>query len=162
MTVVFQLGRDVSRAAAWVQCAWHSRRVARTQAIYYRDARGGEPVDDFINALPGKQAAKIDDHITEHLNGKRPSDPPPVFPVSSQVASCVSWVRFADRRYRILYQRSGNLLVLLHAFEKATGSIADADIELAKTRMSDFKRRMDAKPRRRPRAAGKDAPPKSR
>ena len=59
-------------------------------------------------------------------------------------------------------QRSGNLLVLLHAFEKDTGSIADADIELAKKRMSDFKRRMDAKPRRRPRAAGKDAPPKNR
>ena len=138
--------------------------MARTQAIYYRDARGGEPVDDFINALPGKQAAKIDDHVEEHLNGKRPSDPPPEFPVSSQVSGELRElrVRFADRRYRILYQRSGNLMVLLHAFEKATGSIADADIELAKKRMSDFKRRMDAKPRRRPRAAGKDAPPKSR
>ena len=73
-----------------------------------------------------------------------------------------SEVRFADTRYRILYQRSGNLLVLLHDFEKTTGSIAGADIELAKKRMSDFKGRMDAKPRRRPRAAGKDAPPKRR
>jgi len=41
-------------------------------------------------------------------------------------------VRFADRRYRILYQRSGNLLVLLHASETTTGSIAHSDIELAK------------------------------
>jgi hypothetical protein len=52
--------------------------------------------------------------------------------------------------------------VLLHAFEKTTGSIADADVELAKQRMSDFERRMDARARRRPRAAGKDAPPKGR
>ena len=41
-------------------------------------------------------------------------------------------VRFADRRYRILYQRSGSLLVLLHASETTTGSIAHSDIELAK------------------------------
>ena len=75
--------------------------MARTQAIYYRDARGGEPVDDFINALPGKQAAKIDDQIEEHLNGKRPNDPPPEFPVSSQVRGELRElrVRFADRRY---------------------------------------------------------------
>jgi phage-related protein len=121
-------------AAAGVQPAWHSRRVARTQAIYDRDARGGEPVDDFINALPGKQAARIDDHVEEHLNGKRPSDPPPEFPVSSQVCGELRElrVRSADRRYRIFYQRSGNLLVLLHAFEKTTGSIAHSDIELAK------------------------------
>jgi hypothetical protein len=33
---------------------------------------------------------------------------------------------------------------------------------LAKRRMTDFRRRMDAKPRKPPRAAGKDAPPSSR
>jgi hypothetical protein len=80
--------------------------VARTQAIYYRDARGEEPVDDFINALPGKPAAKIDDSVEEHLNGRRPSDPPPEFPISSQVSGELRElrVRFADTRYRILYQ----------------------------------------------------------
>jgi hypothetical protein len=43
--------------------------VARTQAVYYRDSRGTEPVDDFIQALPTKRAAKIDDVIEEYLNG---------------------------------------------------------------------------------------------
>jgi phage-related protein len=60
---------------------------------------------------------------------------------------------------RILYQRSENLVVLLHALEKDTEAIPRADIELAKQRMADFKRRMDAIP---PRAVGKDAPPGSR
>jgi hypothetical protein len=49
-----------------------------------------------------------------------------------------------------------------HALEKDTGAVPHADIELAKQRMADFKRRMDAIRRRPPRAAGKDAPPASR
>jgi hypothetical protein len=41
--------------------------MAKTQAIYYRDERGVEPVDSFIEGLSAKRAAKIDDHIEEHL-----------------------------------------------------------------------------------------------
>jgi hypothetical protein len=54
--------------------------VAGTQAVYYRDARGAEPVDEFIQALPSKRAAKIDDFVQEHLNGQPPEVPPPPFP----------------------------------------------------------------------------------
>jgi len=46
--------------------------VARTQAVYFRDERGAEPVNQFIEALPAKPAAKIDDSIEENLNGKLP------------------------------------------------------------------------------------------
>lgn len=52
----------------------HARRVARTQAVFYRDDRGAEPVDDFIEALP-PNAAKIGDYIDEYLNGRRPDEP---------------------------------------------------------------------------------------
>ena len=138
--------------------------MAGTQAIYYRDKRGGEPVDEFIEALPTKRAAKIDDHIEEHLNGRAPDAPPPEFPISSQIEGELRElrIRFANTRYRILYQRSVNLIVLLHAFEKKTGAIPASDEALAKRRMADFKQRMDATPRKPPRAAGKDAPPSSR
>lgn len=71
-------------------------------------------------------------------------------------------VRFANTRYRVLYQRSENLMVLLHALEKDTEAVPQADIDLAKQLMADFKCRMDALRRRPPRAAGKDAPPASR
>ena len=135
--------------------------MAGTQAIYYRDRRGVEPVDRFIESLPAKRAAKIDIYIEEHLNGQAPEAPPPEFPVSSQIEGELRElrVRFANTRYRILYQRSENLIVLLHAFEKNTGAIPAAEKELARWRMADFKRRMDAEPRRSPRAAGRDAPP---
>jgi phage-related protein len=138
--------------------------VPRTQAVYYRDSRGGEPVDDFIQSLPPRHAAKIDDFVEEHLNSKPPTEPPPAFPITSQIQGELRElrVRFANTRYRILYQRSGNLVVLLHALAKDTGAVAPADIELAKQRMADFKRRMDTAGRAPPRAAGKDAPPTTR
>jgi phage-related protein len=134
--------------------------VARTQAVFYRDERGAEPVDEFIEALPSKHAAKIDDYIEEHLNGRSPDEPPPEYPTSSQLEGELRElrVRFANTRYRILYQRSDNLIVLLHAIEKDTGAVPTADVELAKRRMTAFKRRMDAARRRPPRAAGRDAP----
>lgn len=138
--------------------------MASTQAVFYRDTQGREPVDVFIEGLPPRRAAKIDDHIEEFLNS-RPSDaPPPEYPVSSQIEGALRElrVRFANTHYRILYERSGNLVVLLHAFEKRTGAVPTADAELAVQRMADFKRRMDASPRVPPRAAGHDAPGTSR
>lgn len=59
--------------------------MPRTQAVYYRDERGVEPVDDFIEALPPKRAAKIDDYIEEYLNGRPPAAPPPEYPITSQL-----------------------------------------------------------------------------
>jgi phage-related protein len=138
--------------------------MARTQAVYYRDKHGAEPVIEFIEALPLKRAAKIDDYVEEYLNDRPAGAPPPEFPLSSQIDGELRElrIRFANTRYRVLYQRSDNLVVLLHAIEKNTGAIADSDIRLAIQRMADFKRRMEARPRVPPRAAGKDAPPGSR
>ena len=138
--------------------------MATTQAIYYRDNRGVEPVDLFIDELPAKRAAKIDDYVEEYLNGKSPDAPPPEHPITSQIEGELRElrVRFANTRYRILYQRSGNLTVLLHAFEKDTGAVPAAEKAITKRRMADFKRRMDATPRVPPRAAGRDAPSGSR
>jgi hypothetical protein len=62
----------------------------------------------------------------------------------------------------VLYQRSRNLIVLLHAFEKNTGAVPARDLEKAKRRMADFQARMDAHGNPPPRAAGRDAPPRAR
>ena len=134
--------------------------MSATQAVYYRDRRGDEPVDAFIDQLPAKAAAKIDAAIEEHLNGRDPKAPPPEHPHSSQVDGELRElrVRFARTRYRVLYQRSEKLVVLLHAIEKDTAAIPPSAIATAKKRMADFADRMDAHPRVRPRAAGQDAP----
>lgn len=133
--------------------------------MYYRDAHGREPVNAWLETLlPTKPAAvaKIDDSVQEHLNSRRAADPPPEFPITSQIEGGLRElrVRFANTRYRLLYQRSGNLLVLLHGFEKNTGAVTAADKQIAQHRFADFRARMDAAHRERPRAAGHDAPSK--
>jgi phage-related protein len=142
-------------------------RRGRTQAVFYRDKRGKEPVDEFLEELLKTQplaAAKIDDATEEYLNGRNPRDPPPEFPATSQIDGELRElrIRFARTRYRVLYQRSRNLIVLLHAFEKNTGTVSASDRQKAERRMADFRARMEERPRRRPRAAGRDAPPGSR
>jgi phage-related protein len=138
-----------------------------TQSVYYRDEAGEEPVNAFLEDLATanpRAAAKIDDYVEEYLNNKGASSPPPEHPISSQVDGELRElrVRFAKTRYRILYRRSGLLVVLLHIFEKNTDKLPARDRDLAAKRFEDFKTRMDAQPRRRPRAIGRDAPPKSR
>jgi phage-related protein len=134
-----------------------------TQAVYYRDSQGREPVNDWLETLLAAKpsaVAKIDDFVEEHLNSRRAGDPPTEFPITSQIEGGLRElrIRFANTRYRLLYQRSGNLVVLLHGLEKKTGAIAAGDKQIAQQRFADFRARMDAEPRERPRAAGHDAP----
>lgn len=138
--------------------------MANIQSVYYRDPDGREPVAEFTDALPAKHAAKLDAFVQEHLNGRDAASPPPEHPITSQIDGEMRElrVRFANARYRLLYQRSGNLNVLLHAIEKNTAAIPRNDVALAKQRMVDFTARMDAPSRRPPRAAGRDAPSSKR
>ncbi|HTU85945.1 MAG TPA: type II toxin-antitoxin system RelE/ParE family toxin [Solirubrobacteraceae bacterium] len=131
--------------------------------MYYRDSEGREPVNQWLKGLLAKKpeaAAKIIDFVQEHLNNRGADKPPPEFPVTSQVEGGLRElrVRFADTKYRLLYQRSGNLVVLLHGLEKNTGELPTADKRIAQQRFADFKARMNTDPPERPRAAGHDAP----
>jgi len=124
-------------------------------------------VNAFLDDLArsnSQAAAKVDDYIEQYLNGKDGSAPPPEHPISSQVEGELRelGVRFGKTRYRVLYRRSGRLVVLLHIFEKNTDKLPARDRKLAIRRFADFKARMGAEPRRPPRAAGRDAPPRSR
>jgi len=130
-----------------------------TSAVYYRDAKGHEPVDAWIENLPAKAALKVDD-ATDLLNGL-PDDAPPLgFPWSSQIGGPLRELRchYGKRLIRVLYQRSGNLFVLLHAIDKATTKVPPKAINVAQDRMTDFQARMDTRPRTGVRAAGHDAP----
>jgi phage-related protein len=147
-----------------------------TQAIYYRAGDGTEPVAEFLEdefpLEPGKanptdaeifaaakKRATIDLQI-DRLNGLPNDYPPLTFPHSSQVEGPLRELRchYGNSLYRILYRRSDNLFVLLHALRKNSKKLPQADIEIAKKRWLDFRDRMDAEKRVRPRAAGDDAP----
>lgn len=134
--------------------------MAATQAVFYRDKRGVEPVNKFIDRLLDKQAAKIDHYIDEYLNNQPPAAPPPEFLLTSQLKGELRdlRIRFGSTYFRVLYQRSGNLVVLLHIVEKKSRQLPVRDIELAQKRFIDFRARMNKRPRQPPRAAGTDAP----
>jgi len=132
----------------------------RLRAVYYRAPDGGEPVSDFIDALPVKQQVVLDnqiDRINELCTTAQPDLP---FPHSSQVDGQLRELRchYGRSLYRVLYRRSGNLVILLHALSKTTAKIPAAEIKIANERFADFKQRMEALPRKRPRAIGGDAP----
>jgi phage-related protein len=137
------------------------RAVPETQAVYYRDRLGREPVDEFIHDLRPRAAQWAMDDKCGLLNGLPPSAPPLAFPHSSQIDGELRELRchYGRRLFRILYRRSRNLFVLLHAIEKTSGSLPAADIAVAKARFADFEARMDAPRRLPPRAVGQDAPP---
>ena len=130
------------------------------QAVYYRARDGSQPVRDFVHGLQPLAARVVVENQIDRLNLCSEGGPPLPFPHSSQVEGELRELRchYGRRHYRVLYRRSRNLFVLLHAFPKTTATIPPAGIEVAKERWNDFVARMGAKPRIRPRAAGHDAP----
>ena len=129
------------------------------QAVYYRSGDGAEPVLEFIARLDAKRRAALLRQL-DRLNGLTDAMPHLPFPHSSQVEGELRELRchFGSEHYRVLYRRSERLLVLLHVFAKRTGKLPPAEIEIARQRWNDFKARMEAQPRKPPRAAGHDAP----
>jgi len=129
------------------------------QSVYYRASDGSQPVRTFLLALTSERRKAIHRRVA-WLNDLRITDPPLPFPNSSQIEGELRELRchFGEELYRIFYQRSRNLFVLLHIIHKDSGAIAAADIRIAKNRWEDFLRRMNGVPRRPPRAAGRDAP----
>lgn len=133
--------------------------MAQLQAVFYRARDGSEPVDEFIEILDANRQAAIDFQI-DRLNMLTPANPHLPFPHSSQVQGELRELRchYGRELYRILYRRSRNLIVLLHMFRKDTAKLPQREVEIATQRWEDFKERMDAEQRRRPRAVGRDAP----
>ncbi len=129
------------------------------QAVYYRTRNGTEPVNEFIDRLPVNRQVALDNQI-DRLNMLDASNPHLPFPHSSQIEGELRELRchFGAELYRILYRRSRNLIVLLHIFRKRSGAVPASEIDVANKRWLDFQARMNASRKRRPRAAGRDAP----
>ena len=129
------------------------------QAVFYRDPSGHELVLEFLTALPDRKRVVIENQL-DRLNMQEPGGPPLPQPWTSQIEGELREFRahYGEEHYRVLYRRSGNLLVLLHMIRKTTDSVPRGVIAIAKERWIDFKRRMDSAMRAPPRAAGHDAP----
>jgi phage-related protein len=148
------------RDAIWaVDTVYMLAPVGALQAVYYRSPDGQEPVRALIDELAVETQVAIDNQV-DRLNLLSDEVPHLPFPHSSQVEGELRELRchYGRSHYRVLYRRSGQLIVLLHFFAKRSAKIPNREIEIARKRWGDFEARMDANPRRPPRAVGHDAP----
>ncbi len=122
---------------------------------YYRDRDGREPAMEYIGSTDGSTRAAIQNYIGR-LETFGPHLP---LPSSSQVEGELRELRpdMGNLHYRILYRRTGNIFVLLHAFLKPGKRLAQAEITTAQDRWEDLVERMSEDPRQPPRPIGRDA-----
>lgn len=133
---------------------------SRRQAVFLPCRRWLRAGCEVIEALDGVGRRAAIYRQIDRLNLLTPANPHLPFPHSSQVRGELRELRchYGSELYRILYRRSRNLVVLLHMFRKDTGRIPEREVRAADECWKDFRARMDAERRRRPRAAGHDAP----
>jgi len=100
----------------------------------YLDSRGGNPVEEFIQILPGGDQAHIRARI-EFLGevGNRSREP-----LSKSLGGGLYELRV--RSSRIFYCfKPGKTIVLLHGFSKKTQKTPKREIDVARRRMEEVK-----------------------
>ena len=104
---------------------------------YYRDAKGKEPVADFIDALPLRVRPKVFMVISMLVEyGVLLSEP-----FTKQIRGKIRELRIKDsqEQVRVFYFTfTGRRFILLHAFIKKTDKTPEGEILIAEKRMKDF------------------------
>lgn len=115
------------------------------RAAFYRTASGVEPVREFLEQVPPRHRDALRRQIAHACLILDATGLDPEFPRASQVRGPIRELRchYGRALYRILYARSGLLVVLLRGFAKRRRAIAGSDIDLAVERWRDFTRRVD-------------------
>jgi len=109
----------------------------RLDAIFFRLARGSEPVRDWLKVLPKDQRKAIGEDIA-YVQFKWPIGKPRV----DHLGGAVWEVRtsLANRIARTLFAVEGRQMVLLHGFIKTTQQTPNDDIKLAERRFKEWQR----------------------
>ena len=110
------------------------------KAIYYEDAKGRRPAEEFINALELKVRAKVlarIEFLEKHWHElKRP------YVDSLKEGLYELRVIFSGNQFRVLYAYMfKDYIVLLHGIIKKTKVVLRDDILQAVNRMNDFQER---------------------
>ena len=110
------------------------------KAVYYEDARGRRPVEEFVEEFDsktkGKILARIEFLVTHWYEIRRPY----VDKIDRDMYELR--VDFAWNSVRIIYAYMfKDYIVLLHGFRKKTDKIRECDISIASKRVADFKAR---------------------
>lgn len=111
-------------------------------SVEFFDDEDGCPVREFLDDLDKPRRAKVV-AVVALLAEQGPNLP---FPYSSQVRGKIRELRtrYGKERYRVLYFGAPRrTFVLLHALEKSTEKIPEADIKIAEARMKSYVKRLE-------------------
>ena len=127
--------RDSSEA----QARSLEKQGKRVPAIFYRTEAGGEPVREWLKALPAEDRKRIGEDIKTAEFGW-----PVGMPVCRPMGGGIYEVRTnlaQNRIARVLFyiDKKGRM-VLLHGFIKKTQKTPDEDLDLARTNKSKHQR----------------------
>jgi len=109
----------------------------RKKAVYYEDARGRRPVEEFIEKFDDKTKGKIlfrIEYLAEHWHEIRR-------PYVDKIDGALYELRvdFAWNNVRVIYAYVlKEHIILLHGFRKKTGRIRESDKVIARNRLADF------------------------
>ncbi len=108
---------------------------------FYRTSAGRSPVEEFVNALPVKHQRKVASAL-EMLESEGPALRRPY---ADHVRGPLRELRvlFGGNQYRVFhFFLVGDLVVLVHAFQKKTQELPEREIRTAEERMKDFRDRV--------------------
>ena len=101
---------------------------------------GKSPVIDAVRALDAPSRAKVGAYLKTLEEQGHKLREPHVKPMGSSLMELR--IPIVNGKYRVFYFfANGTIIVVLHAFQKKTQKTPDKEIELARKRMEDWKRR---------------------
>jgi phage-related protein len=105
--------------------------------VFYINAQGDSPIDDFLDSLDKKSRAKV----AAHLSLLEEHGPHLKRPYADVVRGKIRELRIqhSSNQYRILYFfQVRDQIVLAHAFSKKTQQLKEKDVELAERRREEW------------------------
>lgn len=109
------------------------------EVVFYEDAKGRCPTDEFLDTLSPKIRAKLEKWI-EKLEQEGPNLPRPYADVLKGKIRELRLV-FQSNYYRFLYFFFGKTIVMTHGFLKKTDKVPPGEIEKAEKVRQDFLQR---------------------
>lgn len=105
------------------------------QILFYRTARGDEPVADYIKGLPFKERIKIEAFLQVLATTGRLD-----MPHGRKMVGQKNLFEIRSGRHRILYGLHEGDVVLVHAFMKKSQATPKGEIDLAVGRLDNYVR----------------------
>ena len=108
----------------------------RLEALFFKTQKGTEPVRDWLRSLPIPERQSIGEDIA-YVQYKWPIGKPRVDHLRGDIWEVRS--KLPNRIARVLFAVVNGKIILLHGFIKKTQQTDPKDIDLAQTRLKEFK-----------------------